>query len=117
MSSRNTPWRNHKGKAQSEVREQSPEDREKSKNAGGPSRSLGVSNTTQLLSMPNHGRALYFSYSSVWRLVKGTSCPLISRCFICVLISSGSPSVTMIFAIFPDSIDPILSDTPKISAG
>src|SRR5262249_32194237 len=64
-----------------------------------------------------YGRALYFSYSSVWRLVNGISRPAISRCFIWVLISSGSPSVTITFAILPCSIDPILSATPKISAG
>src|SRR5215467_7290329 len=38
-----------KRKAQSEVREQSPEDRKKRKNAEGPSRSLGFSNTTRAI--------------------------------------------------------------------
>ena len=64
-----------------------------------------------------YGRALYFSYNSVCLLVIGISRPLINTYLTWVSISSGSPLVTIRFAIFPWSMEPMRSATPNISAG
>ena len=67
--------------------------------------------------LPFYGLRLNFSYSSVCLVSSAMSSPPMKRRLTLVTISSGSPSVTMTFAIFPTSSDPTRSATPKICAG
>ena len=63
------------------------------------------------------GRFLYFSHERLCLLSRSDGKPRMKTCSISVVISSGSPSVTMTFPTLPTSREPNRSDTPRIRAG